>query len=139
MRLRHTRLPSWPPCRDREAIDNNKDNSTEDSVKWKRQKLAVMQRDFECLPLVCQVYNEAPNDVFELIVSSAERWVSGVIEWEASMPSGWSTRGASKSSSHVQPSLRINCSIDQNRSILLSLRDSGELRRSDVTAATSEV
>ena len=35
----------------------------------KEKKLAAMQRDFKCLPLLRQVYHEAPNDVFELIVS----------------------------------------------------------------------
>ena len=36
----------------------------------KREKLATMQRDFDRLPLLRQIYHEAPNDVFEMIVSS---------------------------------------------------------------------
>jgi hypothetical protein len=35
----------------------------------KEEKLAVMQRDFKRLPLLRQVYHEAPDDVFELILS----------------------------------------------------------------------
>ena len=35
----------------------------------KEKKLAAMQRDFKGLSLLRQVYHEAPDDVFELIVS----------------------------------------------------------------------
>ena len=35
----------------------------------KREKLAAMWRDFKRLPLLRQVYHEAPDDVFELILS----------------------------------------------------------------------
>ena len=38
-------------------------------LKKSEEKLAAMQRDFEHLPLLRQVYHEAPDDVFELIVS----------------------------------------------------------------------
>ena len=42
-------------------------------LKDSEEKILAMQRDFECLPLLRQVYHEAPDDVFELIVSKCKK------------------------------------------------------------------
>ena len=50
------------------AAEDEADQELKKSNEDKEEKLAAMQRDFECLPLLRQVYHEAPDDVFELIV-----------------------------------------------------------------------
>ena len=54
------------------AIKSAEDESDQELKKSRdseNKKLAAMQRDFNHLPLLRQVYHEAPDDVFELIVS----------------------------------------------------------------------
>jgi hypothetical protein len=49
--------------------DQELKRAMDDKDMDKEEKLAAMQRDFKRLPLLRQVYHEAPDDVFELIVS----------------------------------------------------------------------
>ena len=51
------------------AAKEESDQKLKKIKKAKTKKLAAMQRDFERLPLLRQVYHEAPDDVFELVVS----------------------------------------------------------------------
>ena len=50
------------------------DAKQQQAKRANKRKLAVMQRDFERLPLLRQVYHEAPDDVFELIVSKCSEY-----------------------------------------------------------------
>ena len=91
-------------------------------------KVAAMQRDFESLPLLRQVYHEAPDDVFELIVSKCydldeNRWGRGGLN---------SFRLANKrlkkvvESCHAQPGSRIDRRrMDHTHSLFPSFKDVG--------------
>ena len=65
----------------------------EEERKWSENKLVAMQRDFDRLPLLRQVYHEAPDDVFELIVSESCDLGGMGQEREVSIPSGWPING----------------------------------------------
>ena len=79
------------------AAEDEADQELATSEKEIDSQLAAMQRDFERLPLLRQVYHEAPDDVFELLVSKC----SDVAD------NGWGFPSGSKamSSSHAQPLL----------------------------------
>jgi hypothetical protein len=51
------------------AAEDESDQKLKKAKDDKEEKLAAMQRDFKRLTLLRQVYHEAPDDVFELIVS----------------------------------------------------------------------
>jgi len=51
------------------AAEDESDHELNKAKTGKKKKLAAMQRDFKRLSLLRQIYHEAPDDVFELIVS----------------------------------------------------------------------
>ena len=55
------------------AAENESAQELKKAKDGKEEKLAVMQRDFKRLSLLRQVYHEAPDDVFELIISKCCR------------------------------------------------------------------
>jgi hypothetical protein len=56
------------------AAEDESDKKMRKAKENKEEKLAAMQRDFKRLSLLRQVYHEAPDDVFELIVSKCRLW-----------------------------------------------------------------
>lgn len=88
----------------RETIKSRQRTSEKEGQKQKqsgmasKKKLAAMQRDSPSSV-------KSPNDMFELIPSNFLT-VGG--DWEVSIPSGWPTRGASKSPSHALSCSHIN-------------------------------
>ena len=55
--------------REIEAAEYEADQELAAAVEESKAEMAKLQRDFECHSLLRQLYNEAPDDVFELIVS----------------------------------------------------------------------